>query len=86
MQKYNPELCKELTKEDLADLLGLPMRIYATLTYASMTPEGEIVLYFSKNNQYKQVEYLRKLRAMVGREVFIHIDEGAWATTEDPEE
>ena len=78
MTQISREMCKELEREVLADLLGLPLRIYGTLTYVGMTPEGEVCIYFTKENQYKLVEYLHKLRAMVGRELYLYIDEGEW--------
>jgi len=78
MSLIDREMCKELEREVLADLLGLPLRIYGTLTYVGMTTEGEICIYFTKRNQYKLVEYLHKLRAMVGRELYLYIDEGVW--------
>ena len=78
MSVINPERCKSLNKEELAELLNLPLKVYGTLTYAGMSPDGEIVLYISKDNQFKLFEYVQKLRAMVDREVFLYIDEGDW--------
>ena len=78
MTQIDKNSCEELDRDVLANLLGLPLRIYGTLTYVGMSAEGEICMYFSKQNQYKLVEYLHKLKAMVGREVYLYIDEGEW--------
>ena len=69
---------EDIDRVRLAELLGLPLRIYGTLTYAGMSGDGELVLYIKKSNQYKLVEFLRKLRVMKGRELYMYIDEGDW--------
>ncbi len=72
------EFYEDIDRVRLAELLGLPLRIYGTLTYAGMTGDGELVLYIRKSNYYKLEEYLRKLRLMKGREIYLLVDEGLW--------
>lgn len=70
---------KKLTKEDIRKIVGLPMQIYGTLTYVGMSPEGELVLYIKKDNQYKLREFAKSLKLMENRELYVLLDEGNWS-------
>lgn len=68
----------KLTREDLRNLVGLPMKIYGTLLYVSITPDGELVLYIGKNNKQKLNEIGKSLKDMEGREMYLLVDIGNW--------
>ena len=68
-----------LTKDEIREVLNLPLKIYGTLTFVGYTADNEIAIYFTKHNRHKLLEQLKTLRQMTGREVFIHIDEGNWS-------
>jgi len=75
-----PKDSLEKMKKELSDLISFPpQKIYGTLTTVSFSPEGELVLFISKKNQFKLVEIYKNLKALEGKEIYVFIAIGLWA-------